>query len=258
MRILSGSAGKSAGKLGKSQERGAFFAMKPQAKVGSQVARHLAEQGSPATPGAVHLLELQLPPRSRAECPNDDIHLGSLRTTPQPSMRFCVKPHSGILAFFLSKRGPAALAIGHLAVASLLLLSWHSFSPAALPSPAAGGERRGEKECRASAASIFARLVSGESHLVGRRLLRPERYARTTVYPCGAPHERQHPIPCTLTAYGTPIAESTHRTNGALAGHPAAERRLSPTRLAHNEHACCPRVRFGLGGLAHTATACFA
>ena len=60
-------------------------------------------------------------------------------------MRFCVKPHSGILAFFLSKRGPAALAIGHLAVASLLLLSWHSFSPAALPSPAAGGERRGRK-----------------------------------------------------------------------------------------------------------------
>jgi hypothetical protein len=60
-------------------------------------------------------------------------------------MRFCVKPHSGILAFFLSKRGPAALAIGHLAIASLVLRSWHSFSPAALPSPVAGGERRGRK-----------------------------------------------------------------------------------------------------------------
>jgi hypothetical protein len=30
-------------------------------------------------------------------------------------------------------------------------------------------------------------------------------------------------------ACGTPEREPTHRTNGALAGHPAAERRLSPT-----------------------------
>jgi hypothetical protein len=54
---------------------------------------------------------------------------------------------SGILSFFLSSRGPPALTIGCLAVASLLPLPCHSFSPAALPSPGRGGER-GEKECR--------------------------------------------------------------------------------------------------------------
>jgi hypothetical protein len=62
-----------------------------------------------------------------------------------PSMRFRVKPHSGILCFFLAPRGPSTLTIGQLAAASLLPLSWHSFSPAALPSPCRGGERRGRK-----------------------------------------------------------------------------------------------------------------
>jgi hypothetical protein len=37
-------------------------------------------------------------------------------------MRFQVKPHSGILSVFLPERRPSALAIGHLAAASLLLL----------------------------------------------------------------------------------------------------------------------------------------
>src|SRR5260370_33049236 len=60
-------------------------------------------------------------------------------------MRFQVKPHSGILSVFLPERRPSALAIGHLAAASLLLLPWHSFSPAALPSAGRGGERRGGK-----------------------------------------------------------------------------------------------------------------
>src|ERR1035438_7181807 len=63
----------------------------------------------------------------------------------RPSMRVRVKPHSGILSFFCLKRGPSTLTIGHLADASLLALPWHSFSPAALPSPSlrecGGGER---------------------------------------------------------------------------------------------------------------------
>src|ERR1700687_2186224 len=66
-----------------------------------------------------------------------------------PSMRFQVKPHSGILSVFLPERRPSALAIGHLAAASLLLLPWHSFSPAALPSAGRGGERRGRKNAHA-------------------------------------------------------------------------------------------------------------
>ncbi len=52
-----------------------------------------------------------------------------------PSMRLEVKPHSGILLLFRSWRGPSTLTIGQFAFASLLPLSWHSFCPAALPSP---------------------------------------------------------------------------------------------------------------------------
>ena len=66
-------------------------------------------------------------------------------------MRLWVKPRSGILLLFLSPRGPSALTIGHPALASLLPLSWHSFSPAALPSPRGWGRAAGEKECPVSA-----------------------------------------------------------------------------------------------------------
>jgi hypothetical protein len=66
------------------------------------------------------------------------------------------------------------------------------------------------------------RLMAGENFRVGWRRVRPEQVARTTVYPCDARHRRQHPLPCTHEASWTPNPESTHRTNGALAGHQAS------------------------------------
>src|SRR5262249_52433610 len=103
-----------------------------------------------------------------------------------PSMRLEIKPHSGILSFFSLNRGRSTLAIRLFAFASLLALPQHSFSPAALPSPAAGGGRRGRKNaapfcgCPRPGARCWllpsCRLAS----------LRPKRYARTTVYPCDA------------------------------------------------------------------------
>src|SRR4051812_12293298 len=58
-------------------------------------------------------------------------------------MRFGVKPHSGILCFFLCPRGASPRTLWPLARASLLSVSWHLFFLAALPSPQAAGERRG-------------------------------------------------------------------------------------------------------------------
>src|ERR1022692_1777870 len=93
-------------------------------------------------------------------------------------MRFRVKPHSGILLFFSSTRGPSALAIGQLARASLLPLPWHSFSPAALPSPAAGGERRGRKNARlgdvSSRGPLLAKPIASAGVLHGPDEKRPD------------------------------------------------------------------------------------
>src|SRR5262245_13215763 len=113
---------------------------------------------------------------------------------------------------FLSTRGPPALTYGFRADASLLPLPWHSFSPAALPSPRAGGERRGRKNAHARrthfSGTFGAATLAGEGPAVGWRLLRPGRNARTTVYPCDACHgkrlRRHHPLPCTLQASWTP------------------------------------------------------
>src|SRR5450755_423112 len=119
-------------------------------------------------------------------------------------MRFQVKPHSGILWLFLSTRGPSARAIGHLADASLLALPWHSFSPAALPSPSVGGERRGRKNARLGDVSN-PRLVAGKNLRVGWRLARPEQCARTTVYPCDAGHGATTPYLVRSKRTGRPI-----------------------------------------------------
>jgi len=75
-------------------------------------------------------------------------------------MRFQVKPHSGILSFFLSTRRPSALAIRHPADASLLPSPWHSFSPAALPSPCGWGRAAGEKEARLGDVAIRGPLLA--------------------------------------------------------------------------------------------------
>jgi hypothetical protein len=152
------------------------------------------------------------------------------RIAPPPSMRLEVKPHSGILLLFRSTRGPSALAIGHLAHASLLALSWHSFSPAALPSPGRGGARRGRKNARLGT-RFRARLGAG---IPSCRLAssRPERYARTTVYPCDAGHGAITPYLVRTRRTGRPIKSLPIERTVRLTRHPAAERRLSPTGCA--------------------------
>jgi hypothetical protein len=175
-------------------------------------------------------------------------------------MRFRVKPHSGILSVFLSTRGPSALAIGPLAGASLLRLPWHSFSPAALPSPGRGGARRGRKNARLGA-RFHARLGAGKCPRVGWRRARPGQYARTTVYPCDACHGATTPYLVRTKRTGRPIQsppiertvplQVTRRQNGdslrlAVPASSAALTLRSFLRSSGSQRAT------------HTAAACFA
>ena len=143
-------------------------------------------------------------------------------------MRFRVKPHSGILSVFLRRRGQAARAIRLFADASLLPRPQHSFSPADLPSPAAGGG--GGERMLTHAVATLHDSFAGKGPCVGWRLHGP---SDTPGQPSIRATPATAPPPFTLyaQAYSTPNPESTHRTNGALAGHPAAERRLVPTGL---------------------------
>ena len=79
------------------------------------------------------------------------------------SMRVQVKPHSGILSFFRSWRGPSTLAIGSPCRRFLAFRSYHSFSAAALPLP--------ELREGGAAMAAYARLQFEDLSAVQRRAI---------------------------------------------------------------------------------------
>src|SRR5262249_48312928 len=156
------------------------------------IVRHQAEQADNIAsvdgidPGRVHL----------ADCSFIRSHLQPL----PPSMRMVVKPHQ---AFFLAAR--TVHAAGLLAT---------SCRVPALFSPAFFSRRR-----RAAPS-----LLGGAKPLVGWRVGRSGRQARTTVYPCGTSHGPKHLVPYTPRASGTPQARA----------HPSNERCLHRFTRRHN------------------------
>jgi hypothetical protein len=175
-------------------------------------------------------------------------------------MRFQVKPHSGILLFFSSPRGPSALTIGHLAGASLLPLPWHSFSPAALPSPGRGGEQRGRKNARLGDVStrgpLLAKPIASAGALHGPSSSPEQPSIRVT--PATAP------LPLTLYARSVLDAQSrVYPSNercprGSPGGLTATlSDWLSPLRIAAVTLLSFLRLRFRLGSdNSHRYTGC--
>ena len=173
-------------------------------------------------------------------------------------MRLSVKSQSGVL-FVCSRCADRPRLRARLRVdASLLPLSWHSFCPAALPSPRTGEERRDRKNAHPRRMRSTRGSSLAKSFVGWRRVRAGQSPGQPSIRgtPATAPPPFTLYAPSVLDANSR---ESTHRTNGALAGHPAAERRLSPTPSPRRSRRSSPSwgLRCGLGHVVpHTAAAC--
>ena len=103
-----------------------------------------------------------------------------------PSMRLEIKPHSGILSFFFTVARTFHACDQPFCLRVLACSSSAFFLPRRTPLTCGWGRAAGEKECCSADASSTPAVVAGVCHRVGWRLVRPGRYARTTVYPCDA------------------------------------------------------------------------
>jgi len=140
-------------------------------------------------------------------------------------MKLVVKPRQAFFATPVGQRGPPTPpASWPTAAASLPSSPQHSFPAAARPSQLLGECGGGKRMLLPSADTLLTRCRVAANLLVGWRVCRSGRQARTTVYPWGAGHGPQHLLPYTPRASGTPPARV----------HPSNERCLPRNTRRHS------------------------